>query len=227
MTAVSVRPIPISTRSITGQHAFQAAGFESALERDFVTVCAFDPDVDTVVSQPVSVSYVGWQGRTFPYTPDYLVTYRIGASGVPVAPTRLCEVKYEAELQEKREEFKAKFAAAANYAQERGWDFEVVTDVTIRTPRLESAKFLLGFRGRDIDPDLEVRIGAYVARHEGCTVADVLDALASATPAERLVYLPAIWIMVSEFRLWTDLDRSLTNKAALFIGREFGARDDR
>lgn len=51
------RKIPISGRSLTGRHATKqptgSVGFESSLERDFITLMMFDPSVAKIEEHPV------------------------------------------------------------------------------------------------------------------------------------------------------------------------------
>jgi len=50
--------------------------FESTLERDFLIRLETDRRVLDVVSQPTTIEFVGPRGQVYPYTPNYLVTYR-------------------------------------------------------------------------------------------------------------------------------------------------------
>jgi len=92
-----VRTIPLSHSSVTGRLASRSGqpsiAFESSLERDFAVLQLFDPAVQSIEEQPVRIDYKAPTGRATRYTPDFLVIYR---SDVP--PSRLVEVKYQAEL---------------------------------------------------------------------------------------------------------------------------------
>jgi hypothetical protein len=92
MPARAIRP---SYRShITGQQPFSPGGtiigHESALERDFVTLCRFDSDVLAIEEQPVTINWTGPNGRNRRYTPDYRV--------VRQTSIELVEIKYRADL---------------------------------------------------------------------------------------------------------------------------------
>jgi hypothetical protein len=50
--------------------------FESSLERDFLLLLDFNPDVEFFEEQPVKIVYHGAKGRRRTYTPDVLVRYR-------------------------------------------------------------------------------------------------------------------------------------------------------
>lgn len=131
-----VRTIPRSHNSITGRYFIDPArgsvGFESTLERDFVRLMAFDPDVTDIEEQPVRIDYEDDEGRPRHYTPDYLVQRQS-------APTLLAEIKPKKFL---KPELEPKFAAARRYAASRGWMFEVWTERDIRTTRLDKILLL-------------------------------------------------------------------------------------
>ena len=110
-----VRRIPIGRNSITGRFSGGPGGggigFESTLERDFVRLMAFDPNVTDIEEQPVRIEYTDADGRPRSYTPDYLV-HRRGA------PPLLAEIKPERFL---TPDLESKFDAARHYAAARGW----------------------------------------------------------------------------------------------------------
>ncbi len=94
-----VRKIPKNYRNVTGVAAscmaMGSAGFESTLERDFLTLLEFRRDIDSFEVQPVRIDWVGAQGIERSYTPDVLV--------FPAGPQDraiLCEVKYRSEIQQ-------------------------------------------------------------------------------------------------------------------------------
>jgi len=49
------------------------SAFESSLERDFLLLLDFDPEVVLYEEQPVTINYHDDQGRRRRYTPDVLV----------------------------------------------------------------------------------------------------------------------------------------------------------
>lgn len=130
------------TGTLASQKAEGGAQYESALERDHYLALEFDPTVVKVVPQPVVIHYRDEQGKRRRYTPDTLVQYRGGR------PPGLFEVKYIAEVREKREESRRKFRAARAYAREQGWTFTLVTERTVRAPHLKNAHFLRPFLRR-------------------------------------------------------------------------------
>src|SRR5699024_1541208 len=78
----SVRKIGTTRRSVSGTYIFRGETpiqFESTLERDFLIRKAFSRSVLDVISQPVRIPFQTRDGRSFHYTPDFLVYYRLGS----------------------------------------------------------------------------------------------------------------------------------------------------
>src|ERR1700746_1864100 len=126
-----VRAIPRSHRShIIGRQSFvpgtRLIGHESALERDFVTLCRFDPDVLEIEEQPVAIHWIDSSGRTHRYTPDYRVVTQTGSE--------IVEVKYRKDLWANWKDYKPAFIAARDWSNARGMRFRIVTDRHIRGP---------------------------------------------------------------------------------------------
>lgn len=141
-----VRTVPKNSRSLTGlvpnPRTQSMTAFESSLERDFLLLLDFDPDVEFFEEQPVTIVYHDATGRRRTYTPDVLVRYRTDRLQARHTKPRLCEVKYCEDLRQHWAEYRPKFRAAQRYAQQQGWRFRVVTERHVRTPYLENVKFL-------------------------------------------------------------------------------------
>ncbi|HYD29665.1 MAG TPA: TnsA endonuclease N-terminal domain-containing protein [Azospirillaceae bacterium] len=214
-----VRTIPRNHRSLTGQIASRSQGrpiaFESALERDFALLQIFDPTVESVEEQPVRIEYRAPTGRPSQYTPDFLVSYRTGGS-----PHRLVEVKYQAELDRKAERYAACFEAARAFAAERGWAFEVVTEVAIRTPRLENVRFLLPFQNRRFSATLRSRLVEVIATAGTMTVADVLENAKFSNESERMEALACLWNLLSRGCVHADIGQPLSMSTVLHFAGE-------
>lgn len=201
-----VRRVPRSYRgNLTGLHPNPSGGrsiaFESALERDFITLMLFDPDVVDVEEQPVRIPMP--KGRF--YTPDFLVTFRAG-------PRSLVEVKPADVLVRDHEMLAPKCAAAEAYAAARGWTFSVWTEERIRIPRMENARFLLPYRKRCPDASLVDAILACSAEVVGGGAEKILMAAFTDTET-RARALAVIWHLVAVGRLGADLDLPLTQQS--------------
>lgn len=206
-----VRKIPKNYRNVTGIAAHRKANgpamFESTLERDFIALLEFDPAVETFEVQPLTLEWSDSDGKTRRYTPDVLATFKLphGQHG-----KMLYEVKYRDELRKGWQDLRPKLRAAVHYARAEGWRFKIITEVEVRTPYLDNAKFLLPF----------VRQGPAAEAHM-----DLLDEqlrrLHQATPAELLAavfqdewnqarLLPSLWYLVGTGQIGADLSKKLT-----------------
>jgi hypothetical protein len=154
-----IRKIPRSHRSIRGihpwRHAGRSIGFESTLERDFITTMVFDTSVEDIEEQPLKIDYIA-DDRRRTYTPDFLVTRAKDARAV--ARYEIVEVKHRNDLRKNWAEYRLKFRAAKNWAAGRNMKFRLVTDRTIRGPRLENLKWLLQFLSAAADREREEKI---------------------------------------------------------------------
>lgn len=208
-----VRRIPHSRRSVTGivTGGGRSLRVESTLERDFATLSLFDRDIVSIEEQPVCVRY-RHEGRARRYTPDFLVRHW-------AAPPRLIEVKYLADLTKNEDRYAPGFAAARQYAADRGWNFEVATEADIRTPRLENARFLLPHRSTHPDEAMCANI-LDAAAGGSSTVRVLVNAVAGEDRVARATTLQALWHLVATFAITVDLDLSITMDSKLQLSTE-------
>jgi len=123
--------------------------FESALERDWLTLLEFDDEVSSYTTQPIKICYEH-EGSSASYTPDVIVYYHDELKRKPL----LCEVKYQAELLEKQSYYEPKFIAAAQYANNNGWSFTTINEQQVRTVYLENLKLLSLYHEANINKEL-------------------------------------------------------------------------
>lgn len=138
--------------------AFRGAGvaFESMLERDFLRRMDFRKDVLHVVSQPVTLDFVAWNGRGYTYTPDYLVRFHSHTRRRPM----LIEVKPEENWRKHWREYLTKWKVAWRYAKQQGWEFHIYDESRIRGQSLKNIQFLERYRYADYDQvDLDAILG--------------------------------------------------------------------
>jgi hypothetical protein len=155
-----VRTIPKHYRSLTGlvlnTRTQSMTAFESSLERDFLLLLDFDPEVEFYEEQPVKITYPDDRGRRRTYTPDVFVRYRIDHLRARHTRPLLCEVKYRDDLREHWTAYRPKFRAAQHYARQHGWRFRLVTERHVRTPYLENIKFLRSYRAAPVNDQHQV-----------------------------------------------------------------------
>jgi len=113
--------------------------WEYRLERDYVFLLEFDPEVLTFESQPFRLLYER-DGKARRYSPDFRVVRKTGTTIVEVKP------------EEKLAKYEPLFRAVRPIFRERGEEFEVVTERTIRVqPRLDNVKLLHRYARTEID----------------------------------------------------------------------------
>jgi hypothetical protein len=93
-----------------------------------------DPKVVSYCEQPLKLDFE-WNNRTYSYTPDVL-------SVDIYSHTMLYEVKPTRAIEQDDGRLKVKFKAAQSYCSDRGWDFEVVTDLVRGSKEFHRADFL-------------------------------------------------------------------------------------
>lgn len=202
-----VREIGVQSRSITGTMP-DGNRYESALERDFMLLLNFDPSVDVYTPQPLTIKYQGSDGQWHRYTPDGLVEWRKDLRPHDVRPL-LVEIKYRDAFEGAWRAWRARIRAARNFAEERGWQFAVVTERDIRNPFLDNARFLLPYLQRPGSPQVEQ------------WVLDKLVELGESTPQELIASLyqdrwnqaaliPVVWRLLAERSIGCDLTQPLT-----------------
>lgn len=210
-----VRKIRKNYRNVTGiSAATKAVGeaqFESTLERDFLRLLEFSPDVASFEVQPVTLNWVDDAGTKRSYTPDTWVTFH-DASGLK---PWLCEIKYRSDLKKHWSELRPKFRQAIHYARQQGWRFRLMTEVEIRGPALDAAKFLLPFRRRTIPADQSAYILTLVEVLKATTPDDLLRHISS-DPSIQAEWLPVIWHLIAQFQIGADLQSPLLMSSHLW-----------
>lgn len=211
-----VRKVPKSYRNVTGiaahRKAVGQAMFESPLERDFLILLEFDPTLDDFEVQPVRIDWIDPVGKARHYTPDVLATFNVNGHRNKI----LYEVKCRDELRQDWNELRPKFRAAVYFARSHRWRFKIMTEVEIRTPYLESARFLLPF----------VRSGPVEAAHMDL-LDEALKTLKQSTPSELLgsVFkdewnqarlLPSLWYLVGSRQIGIDLESKITMSSPIW-----------
>ena len=132
-----VRRITNGGRKVIGKFPSLKTGravwWESPLERDYLYLLEFDPEVVSYREQPLRIHYV-LDGDVHKYTPDFLVERTSGRK-------QIVEVKPEDVAIE--EEYQRFSRAVTSVCEKSGYEFLTVTDRLIRIPpRLDNVKLL-------------------------------------------------------------------------------------
>lgn len=177
-------------------------GYESWLERDWLTAFDSSRDVSGIASQPFRLSWlVG--GRTQRHTPDYFL--RLLDGGAVVVDVRP-DSRIDAEDQ-------AVFDRTAAVCEAVGWDYRRVGEVP--AVRAANLRWLSGYRHpRCRRPGLVTQLGAVFAvfavpRCLGDGVAEV---------GEPIAVLPTLFHLLWSQELTVDLDAGLLGPDTLIGG---------
>jgi hypothetical protein len=213
---MSARKIPKNYRNVTGiaahRKSLDIASFESTLERDFLYLIEFSPDVESFEVQPVTIEWKNSDGRTRRYTPDVLVHFTSKSR----RPPTLFEVKYRDDLSKNWKELKPRFKQAISYAKRHGWRFKIASEVEIRTTLLETARFLLPFTRQGPGPEayMELLDGKLKKLHK-TTPRELLQA-AFKDEWNQAKLLPTLWYLVGTFQIGCELSEPLTMKTPIW-----------
>jgi len=214
------RTVPKNYRSLTGlvpnTRTQSVTAFESSLERDFLLLLDFDPDVEFFEEQPVKIVYHDAKGRRRTYTPDVLVRYRTDRLQARHTKPLLWEVKYRDDLRQHWAEYRPKFRAAQRYARQQGWRFRLVTERRVRTPYLENVKFLRPYRTLPVNDAYRTQLLSTLASVEATDPASLLAAVCQ-DRWQQAQLLPMLWQLVATRQIATALDQPLTMQSRLWL----------
>lgn len=177
-----VREIGFKASSLSGQICSTKINkpiqFESSLERDFIYLIEFDRKVSFYLEQPLEITYRDSTGQNRKYTPDFLITYHD-----KFKKSEIIEIKYESELEEKREELEVKFDFARKYCIDNDLVFRVISDKYIRDEKhvlLKNFKFLSRYRDFFDKIDYEAT-GIHFDSSYACILLDKVEEIENCT----------------------------------------------
>lgn len=184
------REIPTNYRNVTGRvfsiKTNRYIGFESKLERDFIYICEFDPRVEKILEQPVTINYKIDDSKT-KYTPDFFILFKNGEE-------YLIEIKYRSDLYKDFENLKTRFQVACQYAQENDCTFKIVTDkcsLISNKDYLFNVHFLLSYD--TINYEMYTLILSKINQCK--TIQELLDSLTE-DKYQQLEYINHVWTLV-------------------------------
>lgn len=215
-----VRIVPKNYRNLTGlvpnSRTQAMTAFESTLERDFLLLLDFDPDVEFYEEQPLKITYHDETGQRRTYTPDVLVRYRTECVKVGRSKPHLCEVQYRDDLRQHWTEYHPKFRAAQRYARQQGWRFRLVTERHVRTPYLDNVKFLGSYRVMHVDDAHQAQLLRILSEVKETDPVSLL-ALISADRWRQAQLLPTLWQLIASRQVGADLAQPLTMRSRIWL----------
>lgn len=207
------RKIGIKSRSVSGEMPGMGA-YESTLERDFLELLRFDPDVLEVSTQPIKISFEKAVGESGTYFPDGLIEFKPELGLFPI----LYEVKFRADFRQNWKDLMPKFRAAKHFCASNGWRFEVYTEREIRTPYLGNAKFLLSYRDRKF-PEAITDWILQILEDLNEADPDLLLCALCKDKSNRAELIPALWHLVAIGSIDCDLTEPLTMRSKIRSAR--------
>lgn len=215
-----IRRIPKNYRNVTGVNAspkaLGEAQFESTLERDFLDLLEFSPEVETFEVQPLKIEWRDEQGKPRKYTPDVLVNFRADSGEAPW----LCEVKYRADLKKDWSDLHPKLLRGIRLAKENGWRFRLISEVEIRTPYLTNVRFLTPFKSlkfRQI-PVESIKELLKQLQFMGASTPSALIQSLSPDIWQQAEWLPVLWHLMANHRIAADLEQELGRDSPIWSG---------
>ncbi|MBI5641157.1 MAG: TnsA endonuclease N-terminal domain-containing protein [Nitrospirae bacterium] len=213
---MGARKIPIGIRTLTADfYSFKNrchVPCESLLERDFYLTLEFKKEVLSYKAQPVRIHK---KGRKKSIYPDSLVTFTPQSGCRPL----LVEVKDSQDLDdpEKATEIKLKAASCREYAENQGWDFQLVTDKDIRGVRLDNYKFLYKYTTSPSTlPQYRETIILRLTENGPMSVTMLMEGLFQ-DKMERSRALRCLWHLVRAGETIINMDKPLTNSSMVEV----------
>jgi len=145
---------------------------ESQLETELVIQLNFTPIVKDIITQPI-IEYER-AGKLIEYAADIFTCLWFWSIEHPCA--YLIEVKRQADLDQKKDEYAPKFAGAREWCALNGAEFRIMTEKEIRTPYLHNAK-LLGRHVRQFPDRLHLEAILRLLRDRPKSTAELLPLL--------------------------------------------------
>lgn len=204
--------------TVTGKYPTTKAShplyYEGYRERDLYVLLNYVVSVLEVEAQPLTIQYKE-RNRSRKYSPDTKVVFLPASDGSTTRRPLLIEVKLKAELDRKAEVYEARFQAAREYCEARGWEFRVMTEEDV--PRLKARNLRFLFRYRDFRADIETLDAVRSAlRGESITLKSLVRSLAMPSRPEARI-ISTVWHLVSQRQIQVDLDKPLSLESSLVL----------
>jgi hypothetical protein len=211
-TNMPVRKIPrYGAQKNIGKFASVKTGriawYESLLERDYMYLLDFDPEVTYWHEQPLKIRYV-LDGKTHFYTPDLEVHRK--------STKQIVEVKTEDQIATGK--WDVLFRIARSICEEEGYEYLVVTDKMIRQqPKLDNIKILWKYARTPLHPQYQLLCAEFFARNEAeFELGDLLRFLKPKGVSEQVVYALLFW-GVLDFDLTKPLNQFTSIRLTGFV----------
>jgi hypothetical protein len=183
------------------------AWFESLVERDYMYLLDFDPQVSYWHEQPFKIRYV-LDRKTHYYTPDFEVHRG--------AKKKVVEVKTQPQVDSGK--FDPIFRAATSACADDGYEYVIATDKMIRQqPKLDNIKKLWKYARTPILPQHQLLAAEFfqVNKVEEVELGDLLTFFKSKNVSLQVIYAMLFWGILA-FDLMQPLDEFTSIKLTGF-----------
>ena len=198
------RKLKKNYRSITGYFPSVknniSIGFESKLEKTFFLMLEFDDDVLAYQEQP-QIKIV-LDGRKKTYSADCFIK-RVDSS---ILRDTLVEVKYTSELEKEKEYFEKKFKAIRQATDELDLGFIIFTEEDYSDDYISNLDFLYRYITQAREKAYDAKIKTLL-KDKKLSAKDIAEQI-SESPTELMLISNAIWGLVADKQLSTDLHSS-------------------
>lgn len=180
----------------------RAVAWESQIERDFIYLLEFDPDVLSYQEQPRKFQYRA-DGKLHSYTPDFEAKTKDKTLIIEVKPAKKAREPDTQRL----------FKLVAPVIEAEGFEYRVVTDTMIRNePQLSNIKYLR-IHGRTVPTVSDQLIAhSHLTQHPTPTVHSLMEEFAGRSLPRQTVYTLIYWGVIA-----VDLGQPLTPLSSLFL----------
>ena len=210
------RRIGMTRRSVSGIYIFRgetAIPHESTLERDFLIRNEYFLDVLQILPQPIRIPFTGADGRTYCYTPDFLVMYRPDKQGC--RRPLLVEVKPSEQWRKHWRKWRRKWKAAIRCAKEHDWRFQIQDESRIRDTVLQNVRFLDPYKRMRFKTDDSQRTIKALHSTGPTSIRALLDQHCSRTNQSQGIAL--LWHLVAVRKLDCEITGPMNHHTKLWV----------
>jgi hypothetical protein len=209
------RKLQKNYRSITGHFPSvknnKSIAFESKLESELFLSLEFDNDVESYLEQPQIIITV--DGKEKPYHADCFIKMHDYSN----RRNTIVEAKYTSELnkEENKEYYEKKFKAATITANSMDMDFSVYTELTHSNTHIFNLDFLYRYKTQPRENKFDTQIKQLLSK-SSIPAIDIAKSI-SINPNEYIIVSNAIWGLVANGELSTDLEKELNMHSIIEI----------
>lgn len=171
---------------------------ESTLERNFVLIADFDPNVISIEAQPIAINYQ-YKNRRRVYYPDFKVYTKDRA-------VRIVEVKYAKDVI--KSENVLKKIVAETYCKNKNWTYQIFTEEQVNSTLINNLLDLRAFGTletsiKDLNYVFEMAIST-----GKCTIEMLYE---NSSEIEKEIFYRCVYKLIYGHQLKTDLLNGILN----------------